>query len=261
MNRSGNTIEGDPYGSTFFHRRQFLALGSAGLLAPIFKNLAWAEPLAVAGDAVVRPLSVAYIEGSETFRDLRRLPRKIRRPGLVEESAAEAPPVLVPAISLFQGDTSLPGRPLRIRIDGLYPPFALEPKRWRELPLAADLDVLFPSPDPAFPAPLRFQAWSFRRRPGWNPSPPISFRFPLDWQALPQFVLRVRYGPEVPPIVMRTKFTVDNEAGRPRLRRGVYLLGFMPSAWDREVKLAEFARRAPAELFSILVSMNPEEEE
>lgn len=261
MNRSESSIEGDPDSSTLLHRRQFLTLGSAGLLAPFFKDLAWAEALATAGDGAVRPLSVAYIEGSETFRDLRRLPRKVRRPGLFEESAAEAPPVLVPAVSLFQGDTSLPGRPLRIRIDGLYPPLALEPKHWRELPLAADLDVLFPSPDPALTTSLRFQAWSFRRRPGWNPSPPVSFRFPLDWQALPQFVLRVRYGPEVPLIVMRTKFTVDNEAGRPRLRRGIYLLGFMPSAWDREVKLTEFARRAPAELFSVLISMDPEEEE
>jgi hypothetical protein len=252
-----NPLEEEPH-PVHLHRRQFLAFGSAGLLAPFFKDLAWAESLAT--EAVVRPMSVAYIEGSEAFRDLRRLPRKIRRPGLVEETAAGPSPALVPAASLFQGDTSLPGRPLRIRIDGLYPPLALERKRWRELPLAADLDVLFPSPDPANANPLRFQAWSFRQRPGWNPSPPVSFRFPLDWQALPQFVLRVRYGPGVPPIVMRTKFTVDNESGRPRLRRGVYLLGLMPGAWDWEVKLAELARKTPAELFSILVSMDPEGE-
>jgi hypothetical protein len=83
---------------TQLHRRQFLALGSAGLLAPFFQNLAWAEPLA--REAVVRPMSIGYIEESETFRSLRRLPRKIRRPlvavnGALEE--VESSPVIVPA--------------------------------------------------------------------------------------------------------------------------------------------------------------------
>ena len=210
---------------------------------------------------MVRPLSAGYIEGSEAFRDLKRLPRKVRRPLSVATSneAAEASAVVVPATSLFQGDTSLPGRPLRIRIDGLYPPQALEPKLWKKLPLAMDLEVLFPSPDPAFPQPLRFFAWSFRRRPGWNPSPPVSFRFPLDWQALPQFVFRVRTAAGEQH-VLRTKFTVDAEPGRPRLRRGVYLFGAEPGVWDRPMNLADLARWAPAELASVLISMDPEEE-
>ncbi|HEX9943913.1 MAG TPA: hypothetical protein VGG03_18015 [Thermoanaerobaculia bacterium] len=259
MNPSADANEENHVGKPLLHRREFLALGSAGLLAPLFGDLAWAEPLAL--EAVVRPMSVGYIAGSETFRNLRRLPRKIRRPGLKGEGdEIEPSPVVVPAARLFQGDTSFPGRPLRIRIDGLYPPLALELKRRRELPLAADLDVFFPSPDPAIESPVLFMAWSFRRRPGWNPSPPVSFRFPLDWQALPQFVLRVQQAAEAPPVVLRTKFTLDNESGRPRLRRGVYLLGLAPGAWDGEVKLAEVGRRAPSELFSVLVSMNPEGE-
>jgi len=147
---------------------------------------------------------------------------------------------------------------LRIRVDGLYPPQALDPKVWKKLPLAMDLEVLFPSPDPAFPQPLRFFAWSFRRQPGWDPSPPVRFRFPLDWQALPQFVLRVRPATGA-PFVMRTKFTVDNEPGRPRLRRGVYLFGAAPGVWDREMRLADLARWAPAELASVLISVDPEE--
>ena len=78
---------------------------------------------------------------------------------------------IVPAAELFQGDTELVGRHLRWRIDGLYPPAALERKRRKELPVAIDIDVLFPAPDPAVSQePVRFQAWSFRRRPGWNPS-------------------------------------------------------------------------------------------
>ena len=244
------------------HRRQFLALGSAGLLAPFFKDLAWAEPLAK--DAVVRPMSVGYIEESETFRSLRRLPRKIRRPlvavnGEVEE--AEGSPVIVPAASLFQGDTNLPGQPLRIHIHGLYPLATLKLERPEDLPEAVDLEVLFPSPDPAFPQPLRFFAWSFRKKPAWSPSPPVSFRYPLEWEAMPQFVLRVRTSAGE-SLVLRTKFTVDAESGRPRLRRGAYLLGFNVGTWDRGgAKVADLARRIPAEMISLLVSMDPEKEE
>lgn len=244
-------------GKALLRRRDFLVLSSTGLLLPLVGDLAWAQ----AGDVAVRPLPVGYIEESEVFRDLRRLPRKVRRPlSAANSETAEVSPVVVPAASLFQGDTSLPGRPLRIRIDGLYPPQALEPELWKKLPQAMDLEVLFPSPDPAFPQPLRFFAWSFRRWPGWNPSPPVAFRFPLDWQALPQLVLRVRTAAGE-PLVLRTKFTLDAESGRPRLRRGIYLLGATPGVWDRPMRLEDLARWAPAEMASVLISMDPMEEE
>jgi hypothetical protein len=240
-------------------RRDFLTLGSAGLLMPLFGNLAWAESLPAAAEASVQPMSVGYIDGSETFLNLKRLPRKVRRPATAEEGEEADSPVIVPAASLFQADTSLPGRPLRIRVHGLYPPIALDRRRRREMPLAVDLEAIFPSPDPAFPAPLRFFVWSLRQRPGWNPSPPTSFRFPLDWQVLPQFVLRVR-GVDGVSRVLRTKFTLDNEAGRPKLRRGVYVFGLGPTSWRRETRLSDFARVAPAEMFSVMVSMDPEGE-
>lgn len=254
-------VEEDCSGRPVLRRRDFLALGSAGLLWPVVGDLAWAQAPPGA-DGAVRPLSAGYLEGSEVFRDLHRLPKKIRRPlsATSENGSAEGSPVVVPAASLFQGDTSLPGRPLRIRIDGLYPPQVIEPKLWKKLPLAMDLEVLFPSPDPAFPQPLRFFAWSFRRRPGWNPSPPVEFRFPLDWETLPQLVLRVLTA-SGDHLALRTKLTLDNEPGRPRLRRGVYLLGAAPGIWDREVRLADVAKWAPAELASVMVSMEPEKEE
>lgn len=136
--------------STLLRRRDFLTLGSAGLLAPLFGNLAWAEPLAAAAErsAQTVPMSVGYIDGSEEYRSFKRLPRKIRRPLLLkEEEEAETSPVIIPAESLFQADTSLPGRPLRIHVHGLYPPVALEAERRREVPLAVDLEAVFPSPD------------------------------------------------------------------------------------------------------------------
>ncbi|MFL6261953.1 MAG: hypothetical protein ACJ76Y_19825 [Thermoanaerobaculia bacterium] len=248
--------------STLLRRREFLTLGSAGLLAPLFGNLAWAEPLAAASERSVQPvpMSVGYIDGSEEYRSFKRLPRKVRRPLLEKEGEeAEASPVIVPAESLFQADMSLPGRPLKIHVHGLYPPVALEAERRREVPQAIDLEAIFPSPDPAFPAPLRYFAWSLRQKPGWDPSPPVTFRFPVDWQVLPQFVLRVR-GVDGVTRVLRTKFTLDNETGRPKLRRGVYVLGLTPGVWSRAARVSDYARIAPAEMFSIMVSMDPEAE-
>ena len=248
--------------SSLLRRRDFLALGSAGLLAPLFGNLAWAEPLAAASERSVQPvpMSVGYIDGSEEYRSFKRLPRKIRRPLLQkEEDDAEASPVVIPAESLFQADTSLPGRPLRIHVHGLYPPVALGEERRREVPVAVDLEAVFPSNDPASPTPLRFYVWGLRQKPGWDPSPPTSFRFPLEWQVLPQLILRV-WRTDGSHHVMRTRFTLDNEAGRPKLRRGVYLLGLTPVAWTRAARVSDYARIAPAEMFSVMISMDPEAE-
>lgn len=253
-----NHSESDPP-SPLLRRRDFLALGSAGLLMPLFGNLAWAEPLvSAAAGLAVQTMSVGYLDGSEELHDLKRLPRAVRRPAAVQADATDTSPVIIPATSLFQADTSMPGLPLRIRVHGLYPPVAsVERKRQKDVPVAVDLEALFPSPDPAFPAPLPFYAWSLRQRPGWNPSPPVSFRFPLEWQVLPEFVLRVR-GADGVSKVMRTKFTLDNEPGRPKLRRGVYVFGFDAKTWQREVRLSDLAGRAPAEMFSVLVSMESE---
>lgn len=247
-------------------RRDFLALGAVGLLSPLATGEAWAQAASGSG-AAVRPLSVGYIDGSEELLNLRRLPRKIRRPlapavsaasgaSVQEDERAGDSPVVVPATSLFQGDTSLPGRPLWMHVHGLYPPQSLERKLWRALPLAIDLEVLFPSPDPSIPQPLRYWAWSFRRLPGWNASPPVRFQFPLEWDAMPQFVMRVRSAAGE-ALVLRSKFTIDDEAGQARLRRGVYLFGAQPDAWSQAGRIKDFARWAPAEQASVLVSMDP----
>ncbi len=203
-------------------------------------------------------MSVGYIDGSEGYRSFKRLPRVIRRPLLQKDGEeAEASPIIVPAESLFQADTELPGRPLRIHVHGLYPPVALGAEHRREVPLAIDLEAVFPSPDPAFPTPLRFYVWGLRQKLGWDPSPPTSFRFPLEWQVLPQFILRV-WRRDGSHHVLRTRFTVDNETGRPKLRRGVYLFGLAPGSWSQEARLSDFARIAPADMLSLMVSMDPE---
>src|SRR5262249_46254731 len=126
-------------------------------------------------------------------------------------------------------------------------------------PLAVDLDAIFPSPNPALvPQPLRYEAWSFRRQP-WDLSAPVSFRFPVDWQVLPEIVLKVRNAAGTTP-ELRTQFTLDDEPGKPRLLRGLYLLGLTPGAWRSGTSLNDLASGAPAELFSILVSFDSEGE-
>jgi hypothetical protein len=243
-------------------RRDFLALGSTLALSPLFSDLAFAQSL-VTTETGVRPLPVGFLEGSTEVPDLRHLSGWMRQPGIASRASWEDGEALrvVPAPQLFQGDTDLIGRPLRLSIRGLYPPAALERKQRRELPVTIDLDVLFPAPEPAVSLePVRFHAWSFRRRPGWNPSPPIKFTYPLDWQALPEIEIRVVPAGGRPPVRMRTRFTFDDEPGLPKLQRGLYLLGTVPDVWRSSVSVSALARTAPVELVSVLLSVEPVEE-
>ncbi len=241
----------------FIGRREFLIFSSMGAASLCLGQSAWAQQVPDA-KTLVWPLPLGYLEGSAALPDLRAMPIQIRRPRAALAEAVGSPIEIVPADSLsLMGDTNLIGNPLRLTIHGLYPPGGISPKQWAELPLAIDLDVLFPSPDPAFPEPIRFFAWSFRRQPGWNPSPPVSFVFPLDWNALPELSMRVvAAGGEVR--TFRTKFTFDDETGQPRLMRGAYALGTSPKAWRSNVALRALGPDTPASFVSVLLSMEPE---
>lgn len=236
-------------------RRDFLVLGSAGVATLCFGSIAQAQSL-VPGEMAVQPLPMGFIGGSEEARSLRKLPARIRRPRMLAEEGPDY--VVTPAESLPMGDTNLIGNPLRLTVHGLYPPGGISPKRWSELPLAIDLDVLFPSPDSMFPDPIRFFAWSFRRRPGWNPSPPVSFVFPLDWQALPELAMRVVPAGRGPDRIFRTRFTFDDENGQPRLMRGAYVLGTSPRVWRSNVALRALGPETPASYVSVLFSVESE---
>jgi len=246
----------EPVRQAFLHRRDFLVMGSAGLAALCLGDLAWAAPLPATGTL---PLPVAYIDGSPQILDLKHLPRDVRRPGTADKMASRSLAV-VAAERVPLGDTSLVGRPLRLRILGFYPPAALTPKRRWELPRSIDLDVVFPPPDPALPAPAPFHAWSFRNGAAWNCSPPVSFVFPLDWYVYPELSLKVVPAGGGGALTMTTRFTLDDESGRPRLQRGLYLLGLQPGAWRLEGDMALLGGKAPAELFSVLLSIEPEGE-
>lgn len=238
-------------------RRDFLVLGSAGLAALCFGGSVQAQSL-VTAEVAPRPMPVGFLAGSEEAVSLRKLPARIRRPRMAAVEAAGGPEyVVVPAEALPMGDTNLIGNALRLTVHGLYPPGGISPNKWAELPLAIDLDVLFPSPDPMFPEPIRFFAWSFRRQPGWNASPPVSFVFPLDWEAMPELSMRVvsASGEER---TFRTRFTFDDEAGQPRLMRGAYVLGTSPKVWRSNVALRALGPDTPASHVSVLLSMESE---
>ena len=57
-----------------------------------------------------------------------------------------------------------------------------------------------------------------------------------------------------PPTLLATRFTVDYEPGRPRLRRGVYLRGVALNAFREDISLAELARVAPETMLSVMIS-------
>jgi hypothetical protein len=52
----------------------------------------------------------------------------------------------------------------------------------------------------------------------------------------------------------------ESEDSSTLLRRGVYLLGLTPGAWSRAARVSDYTRIAPAEMFSLMVSMDPEPE-
>jgi hypothetical protein len=150
----------------------------------------------------------------------------------------------------------------------------------RGLFAAADLDVLFDGP-PELGAGARvpYFAWSLRQREGCNPSPPVAFALPLGPTGGLELRLRVVPGASLgrpaaggaglgasaqpvrqqagAPWRFETRFTVDWEPGRPRLRRGIYLLGLAPATWRRAVRLPGPGEPERMDLCSLVVSVEP----
>jgi hypothetical protein len=73
--------------------------------------------------------------------------------------------------------------------------------------------------------------------------------------------MRVKPADGGPPLALSTRFTLDYDAGRPRLQRGVYLLGLAPNAFDGDVSLADLARLAPQKQLSVMISFESLTEE
>ncbi|MBV8200309.1 MAG: hypothetical protein JOZ15_06765, partial [Acidobacteria bacterium] len=52
--------------------------------------------------------------------------------------------------------------------------------------------------------------------------------------------------------------TLGSDSGRPRLLKGIYLLGLTPGAWDEEIDLPDDPAQVPPELLSVLMTIEPE---
>jgi hypothetical protein len=178
---------------------------------------------------------------------------------------------VVPAVELIAGDQTLANELVRVGVRGLYP------LPTSDLIGRVRLTVLFPNPDPARRRPLPFHAWSYESRPAPSPSPPLEFVAPLGVDGGFRLQLDVVPAPGAPlsrrSVAALTQerlggsfaadFTVDWFEGRPKLQRGVYLLGLAPSTWsgERTLPVQRRGRQRPLELLSLIVTFDRAEAE
>lgn len=250
--------EGDerPSDSFKLHRREFLVLGAAGLATPILSQAAAAQER-LAAVAPTLPMSIGYVEGTDLVATLAK---GAWRKTVAAAAADSYPGRVVPARSLLVGDQSFINRAVRLEIHGLYPRVAAQANLE-----SADLDVLFPSPDPASRRPIPFFAWSYRKRPAASPSPPLAFVVPIGADGTLNLALkvtttasklaeRVVRGTVAKTSIYQASFIVDPSTERPKLLRGVYLLGLTP-VWESPVDLPQAGQKPNLNLLSIVMSV------
>jgi hypothetical protein len=265
-------------------RREFLALGSLAAVAPmvpLFDRAAGAMTIAgratgeslpagappATPDQAARasqpistlPLSLGYLEGSEQLQNLRKLQRDLRvltvtRRGYTFTAGRR----MLSAHRFPAGDPALVGGAVRMTIHDLYPstlPDGAAAGRW---PVAIDLDVMVPLLEPPAGSTARFEAWSYRRLPAEDRSARVSFLLWPDWYSDLALDLRVvPAGANSRPRRLQTRFTLGSDQGRPKLLKGVYLLGLDAGTWEEEVDLPDDPSEVPPELVSVLVTIEP----
>ncbi len=266
-------------------RRDFLALGSAAALTPMvapwFARPAGATTLAEASadpaDAAAegrrgappaaqpRPLSVGYLDGSELLENPRKLQPDLQVLSVERRGSTFNPGRHIqPSHRYPAGDPSLVGGAVRMTVHDLYPrrlPDGAAGARW---PVAIDLDVMVPLLEPPAGSTALFHAWSYRRLPARrlpaeDRSARVSFVLWPDWYSDLGLAMRVvPPGAGSQPLLLQTRFTLGNDQGRPRLLKGIYLLGIEPGAWEEDVELPDDPSQVPPEQLSVLVTIEPE---
>jgi hypothetical protein len=238
-------------------RREFLVLSAAGILTPWLSRAAEAAvPLSGSASIVAPPvpMSVGYVEGSDLFKSLRRLPWDDVQTAYAAIAAGAQPPrsQAISAIDMPLGDQKLASSVVKVTVHGFYGGPILK----KETLDAVDLDVSFPSPDPAFPKPLPFHAWSFRRLPAMNFGHRLSFNVALGLDGGLALSLVVGQLGAPSRLSYTTNFTVDAWGGRPKLQRGIYLLGLGPALWKNEATLPAYGETARRDLRSLVISID-----
>lgn len=260
--------DGEPHRAGLLTRRRVLALGAAGAAAQWLALPARAATLAGLGVKADEAMSVGYLDGSEQLAWLDFLPWEYDR----EDWRWN----VVPAASLPSGDPFLAVDGVRITIHGLYPRVTAE--EVEALPHVAHLTVLY---DPEFldDPPLAFHAWGLSRRHGLNVGHRVSFVAPVhreDGLSLAMEVAeavrvqavgggerrRAAAGSSIPGrrLLRSGALTVGGEDLRPRLVRGIYLLGLSAGAFDRPVETPPPGARVPDAMRSLVVSIEPVEQ-
>ncbi len=259
-------------------RRDFLAWGSLAALAPFTPWVNRAASAAALDDgggesavqesapagvaaSPARALSAGYLEGSQDLENLRKLAPDLRiltitrRGNTLQEGRS-----MVPADELPAGDPALVGGPVRMTIHDLYPGvLPADPTAAASWPVAVDLDVLVPLIDGAGSATALYQAWSYRRLPAEDRSARVSFLLWPDWYSDLSVVLRVLpAGAGAAPQTLVAKFALGAEANRPKLLKGVYLLGLREGAWNERLDLPDDPSQVAPEQLSVLMTIEPE---
>lgn len=221
-------------------RRRFLEAGSVVAVTPLLS--AFGSAPATAAEAAAPSMSVGYLSNSESFAELRRV-------GWEELQSVR----VVPAVSLPSGDHSLASA-ARLRVLGLYP--EPTPAQRRASFERAHLDVLLNVADAGI---VSFHAWSSGPRRLANPGRRSAFVVPVgsSLDLLMEIIGRAREdgtAPESEVVRRAASFTPARAPERPRLRRGVYLLGLGPKTWARPVVLDPAA--PPPEHLSLVLSVD-----
>jgi hypothetical protein len=238
-------------GKAPLRRRDFLALSSVAAGAALLPGLAPAEELVRA-----HSLSVGYLEGSDRLEDVFRLPWRD-----LPEDQREAQ-LVVPADTLIAGDSSMAFSLIKVKLHGLFP--AMPPSKLATLSSAC-LTVYFHMPWLGIPKPLPFHAWGARFGTRPTSGSPVSFVVPTREDGSLEMAFDIMPLPnrEVAPRRAQADFTVDTWAGRPKLQRGIYLLGFEGNTFARDRAIPAdpaSAATAPWELCSLVMSVDHLEE-
>jgi len=264
-------------------RRDFLALGSVAALTPVVGPWLAARPAGAAtltdalsgpADAAAPaqarhggsrppapalPMSIAYLEGSELLENLRKLQPDltvltVRRRGGTFTTGRH----VLPSHSLPSGDPALVGGAVRMTVHDLYPRRLPDGPAAQQWPVAIDLDVLVPLLDPPPGSTALFHAWSYRRLPAEDRSARVSFVLWPDWYSDLGLNMRVvPPGAGSEPRLLQARFTLGSDKGRPRLLKGIYLLGLEPGTWEDDADLPDDAEQLPVERLSVLVTVEP----
>jgi hypothetical protein len=240
-------------GASLLSRREVLKAASLGALAGALGGFAAAAEAIAA--ARVEALAVGYLEDSDGYPDFRVLPWQL--PDFSEWGELE----VVPAAAMPLGDQTLASTTVEMAVHGLYPRVPARRQAGFDL---AFLTVFFPSPDPALPEPLPFDSWGLKLVPGPSTGAPLRFPVPLGLDGGLEVVLDlVRPQSAAAPLARYyANFTVDWYDGRPKLQRGVYLLGLRPELWQSSwTALPDPQAKAARALTSLAVSFErlPEE--